>query len=117
MRVPRSCAPARRIESCRPSRRLKTAWRRARRIAPAQGPLSRAHVATAPAHGCAAVASAALPLDLPRLARGVAPVALGLALRCLGGIADHLLDRLALLACLAFSLFLGRARHALGGLP
>src|SRR5262245_11912377 len=54
-----------------------------------------------------------LPLDLPRLARRVAPVALGLALRRLGGVADHLLNRLALLAGLAFRLLLGLARGAL----
>src|SRR5262245_40831970 len=55
-----------------------------------------------------------LPLGLPRLARRVAPVALGLALRRLGGVADHLLDRLALLARLPFGLLLGLARSAFG---
>src|SRR5262245_34237489 len=53
-----------------------------------------------------------LPLGLPRLARRVAPVALGLALRRLGGIADHLLDRFALLARLAFRFLLGLAHGA-----
>src|SRR5205085_8319890 len=65
---------------------------------------------------------------LPRLAGGIAPVALRLALGRLGGVADHLLDRLAALAGLTLDLldrfargallgFLGLLRLALGLAP
>ena len=62
-----------------------------------------------------ALSRALSALGLPRLARGVAPVALGLALGRLGGVADHLLDRLAPLARLALDLLDGLARGALLG--
>ena len=54
-------------------------------------------------------------LLLPGLAGGVAAVALGLALGGLGGVADHLLDGLALLARLPLDLLLGLALGPLGG--
>src|SRR5438045_1529921 len=52
---------------------------------------------------------------LPRLAGGIAPVALRLALGRFGGVADHLLDRLAPLAGLALDLLDRLARGTLLG--